>query len=191
MNKSTKGIWLSVVITGIFTVVIGLLILGAPILMRGSIRPMVAIMLLLGGLSQGLYTLLGRGMLGLKRPEDVVLSWLLTIIPLIVGILVLVHPLDTFMTFTTLMAMFFGVEGALRIGKGYGMRPHKLFILPIILGIISIIFCLLIFYLIAGVPEEIIIDLLGLTFIARGFVTLLLGFAAKEILKHAETEPEA
>ena len=44
MKKSTKGIWLSVLITGIFTIVIGLLILGAPLLVKGNIRTMVAIM---------------------------------------------------------------------------------------------------------------------------------------------------
>ena len=150
MNGSGLKVWSLVLISGIFTVALGLSILSVPHLVREGLETLIAIIIILSGLAQAGYTFSCRRTIGLERPEGFLMSLLLTILALVVGIVILVYHLETVITFTTLIAIYFGLDGVLRIGRGLSMRQHKIFILPILLGITSIAFFLLIWFYMAG-----------------------------------------
>lgn len=163
---------------GGFTILLGLVILLLPVSpeKRQFVESMVGVMLLS---SAAIYLLLSWLF---RKIDSLYLVVGLAAVTLASGLLILLHPLDTFLTFYTLMAVMFLLEGALLIGLSLNRRSHggKLWHFVMSLGIISLVCAVLLWFVMAGSQLSTVRILIGLTFIARGGVYGLIGSLAEK-----------
>jgi len=192
--KSTDKIYLLSLSVGIITVVLGLALAATHFIppdQRDKLRVIIAFILILGGIAQALYSYTFTSIGHMFKTEAIVWNSLRSVISVFVGFVILLHPLDSFITFPLLIAVFFIVEGALTIGIANNIRPQKVFIYPLINGVVSLTFAILIFYVMAGMHEHFTIKLLGLTFVIRGVVVILMAFSLRDMINKLLAERSA
>lgn len=84
------------------------------------------------------------------------------------AMMIFFHPLDTNITFTTLMGIYFGLDGALVIGEAKKLRRLGYLTMPsLITGIVSVVMCALLWLFLKGYDYFVISTLLALTFAVR------------------------
>jgi uncharacterized membrane protein HdeD (DUF308 family) len=182
MGTLGKG-WIMSLITGIVTVLVGILIMAAPLfyIMGRPIEIRIAMILILGGMA-GLVHARNTRYLDCNY-----LIWILAAVNFVVGLIIIFHPLDTNITFTTLIGLYFIVDGALSIGIGLGLRKYKFFIWILIRGVISLVLFFLVWFLLAGASIQIMALLFGISFILRGAVIIIMAMLIRDYGKSEMT----
>ena len=105
---------------------------------------------------------------------------LLSAISLVTGVIVLVHPLDTFITMTTLLGMYFILESALMGGLGTSLRHiFSVAVWPFLFSLLSFVISALIWLRLSGAPREVLLALVGISFVARGAMWIILSVMMK------------
>ncbi len=189
MIDIAKKFWRLLLLLGGINVLLGILmILVAFVFERkiGIVPLLLALMILLGGVFSAISTFVSRG------PERSWMGALQVILRFATGITILVSPLDGAVTLTTLLGIFFGLDGALILGVASRIRQEKEMAMALlILGVTSILFSLLIWLLIAGAPIKVIGSILGITFLIRGGVIIRGALVAKNLPAAESPAPPA
>ena len=154
---------------GAVTLAIGLVTVFWPSLARFGREWLIALVLILSGVCSA-------GFAATTLRKDVrVYTILMALLSIATGIIVAVHPLDTFITFTALMGLYFMIEAALLGGLGMSLRPHWTAVACILtMGAVSLVMSALVWSIMAGASRGVIVILVGITFIARGLMYLIL-----------------
>ena len=165
--------WKLVVANGVIAIIIGLGVF-FPVFTHDRFCRLIAAMLILGAVVITVYTLAihsGRNRIG---------GLLLAAVRLITALLLLFHPLDTFITFHVLLAIYFGVEGALAIGESYRIKGLKiLYPAFLVLGITGVGCSAIIWLFMKGASYFAVSSLLAIVFFVRGGVGIYTGLAVK------------
>ncbi len=170
MRDLAKKYWKLILALGVINVLLGICMIVIPYVAErriGLVPFLLALMILLGGVFSAISTFVSRG------PERSWMGVLQVIIRFATGITMLVSSLEGDVTLTTLLGIYFGLDGALILGIASRVRQEKeMATALLILGVTSILFSLLIWLLIAGSPIKVIAGILGITFLIRGGVLL-------------------
>lgn len=159
---------------GVLTLLVGLLMLVMPATAKMGGEWILAT-LMIGG------AIMSAGFAATALRQDVrVYTSLLATLSLATGVTILVHPLDTFITLTTLLGIYFMLESGLFGGLGLSLRPNwSATGLLLMIGAISFVLSALIWLRLAGAPKTVIVGLLGISFIARGAAYVALSIMMK------------
>lgn len=159
---------------GVLTLLVGLLIIFMPAVAKWGGEWILAALMLGGALMSA-----GFAATALRRDVRVFTS-LLAALSLATGVVILVHPLDTFITLTTLLGVYFMLESGLFAGLGLSLRPNwSASALLFAIAAISFVLSALIWLRLAGAPRGTILILLGISFIARGILYVSLALRIK------------
>lgn len=161
-------------VTGLLTLAVGLITIIVPAVAQMGREWLIASVLIASGV-----TSIGFAATALRQ-EVRVYAILLAASSIAAGLTVLLHPLDTFITFTTLMGIYFMIESGLMGGLGMSVRSNRTAALMIFaMGSVSLIMSALIWLRLAGSPLKVIVTLVGITFIARGVMYMILAILIK------------
>jgi uncharacterized membrane protein HdeD (DUF308 family) len=175
MFSQFHKVWGVILGVAILNAVIGLLIF-FPV--RPDLIPvLVGILLLAGAVIAGVYVAaLGKG-------RDPWLGILTVVLRVVTGFLVLFYEslnLDDYVTFTTLMGIYFGVEGAFLLVEAKKFKRQKdVYSLMMINGVTGVVFCILIFRFMSGAPYARVAALVAITFWIRAIVGIRFALLAK------------
>lgn len=179
-----KPIWKLGITSGSLQVLVGLAVF-FPVVVPESLQILVGIMILVMAVVAGALTWL------LRQVVNPTYGILMTLIRLVTAGMLLFHPLDTNITFTTLVAIYFGLDGALGVGEAQKVRLVKpLYAVFMIVSIASIVLSLSIWLYMKGASYVTIATLLALTFWLRGGAAIYLSLCAKKAKQPEEPVTE-
>jgi uncharacterized membrane protein HdeD (DUF308 family) len=187
MLQQFHKIWRVLLAVAILNILIGLVVF-FPFQRSGpeTIQNMVAFLLIMSSIVSGVYVF------GLGKGYDKTPGIVATVLRLATALIIIFDPLDTWITFTVLIAIFFGIDGALVTTEAQKFRRLKqLYFTMMVNGITGIIFCILIFRFQSGAPYARVSAFIAITFWIRGAVgihTALLARAAKPLEEVATPE---
>jgi uncharacterized membrane protein HdeD (DUF308 family) len=162
LMKKLQRFWKLLFAVGVLSILVGLNIF-LPLRTSEHIQRLVAVMLLLGAGMTVAYTVT------IHSGKNMASGLLLTVVRVVVAMLLLFHPLDTNLTFTTLMGIYFGIEGALVMGEAVRMKNIRvLSVITSVIGITGILFSALIWLWLKGASYFAISTLLAVIFWVRG-----------------------
>jgi uncharacterized membrane protein HdeD (DUF308 family) len=179
-SHTLKGI----VISGLFQVAIGLCAILFPLLMKSVATLAFGLFFLVVGLSEVVR------LSSTKDKEERLLFGILVANNLICAGMLLFHPLDTFITFTTLLALYFTIQGIIVVDLALRLRPHTLWVLPLINGLLALLFAGLVFLFISGLMFDRIAMLAGAVLLVRGVINILFVQLMKGMSQQPVPEPE-
>ena len=192
MLQQFHKIWRILLAVAILNILIGLVIfIPFPNTTPETIQHMVGFLLVMSAIVSGVYAF------GLGKGYDKWPGILATVLRLATGLIIFffLERLDSYITFTTLIGIFFGIDGALVTGEAQKFKRQKQLYVPMMVnGITAIIFCILIFRYQSGAPYARVSALLAITFCIRGAVgihTALLARKAKPVEEIAATAAPA
>lgn len=170
MYKSDRpGLRAATLLTGFLTLAVGILFLAMPAVAKVGNEWIIATLFICGAITNAGFSITTL------RTDVRVYTILLTALSLATGVIILVNPLDTYMTLTTLFGMYFILESALFGGLGMSLRPNWLASFWLFAtSAISFVMSVLIWLRLAGSPKSVIITLIGISFIARGVLYIAL-----------------
>jgi uncharacterized membrane protein HdeD (DUF308 family) len=173
MMERFHKLWRLILAVGILNGVVGLGIFFS-FLKGNSLENVIAVMLLLsGGISAAYATSLGKGYH--KLP-----GYLMTLLRVGTALIIFFNPLDGNITFTTLIGIFFGLDGALMIGEAMEWKSRKSIYIPAMIGgITSCLFCVLIYSYMKGAAYTTIAELVTVTFLVRAATLVHVAILAK------------
>ncbi len=187
MRDVAKKYWKLILALGGINILLGICMIVIPYVTEkkiGVVPFLLALMILLGGVFSAISTFVSRG------PERSWMGALQVILRFATGIIILVSPLEGSVTLTTLLGIYFGLDGALILGIASRVRHEKETVTALlILGVTSIVFSVLIWLLIAGSPIKVIAGVLGITFLIRGGVIIHGGMRARNLPDEAPPAP--
>ncbi len=189
MMDVVKKYWKLILALGVINALLGICMIVIPHVTEkkiGVVPFLLALMILLGGVFSAISTFMSRG------PERSWMGVLQVVLRFATGIMMLASSLDRSVTLTTLLGIYFGLDGALILGIASRVRREKEMVTALlILGVTSILFSLLIWLLIAGSPIKVIAGILGITFLIRGGVIIRGGLRAKNLPAEEAPAPPA
>jgi uncharacterized membrane protein HdeD (DUF308 family) len=179
MIDMVKRFWRLILVLGGINVLLGLCMIATPYVADkkiGIVPLLLALMILLGGVFSAISVIMSRG------PERSWMGALQVVLRFATGLMILFSSLDRSVTLTTLLGIYFGLDGALILGIVARVRHEKeMAAALLILGVTSVLFSLLIWLWIAGSPMKVIAAILGITFLIRGGVIIRGGLVAKNL----------
>lgn len=145
--------WLKLLLLGLLSLILGFVVLGAPVVASVAITTLTGILLLVSGGLQvvGGFTVSGIG--------NKILSILMGLILLFLGWSFLAHPLQGTLTLATVIMILFAAGGIARILLSFQMRGTPFFWPTLISGVLSLV---LAGYIMANGSVELALSLLGI-----------------------------
>lgn len=169
-----QPMWKLGMTSGVLQVLVGLAIF-FPVMMPERFHILVGIMVLVMAITMATMTFT------LRQVANPTYGIIITLVRLVTAGLLFFHPLDTNITFTTLMAMFFGLDGALGIGEARKVRLVKpLYTLLLVISIASVLVSASIWLYMKGAQYVTIATLLSLLMFLRGGVVIYMSLLAKK-----------
>ena len=166
LMKKLQRFWKLLFAVGALSILIGLHIF-LPFRSSEHISRLVAVMLLLGAVMVVAYTV------AIQTGKDMINGLLLAALRVVVALMLLFDPLDRNITFTTLLGIYFGIEGALAMGDAVRVKNIPALFLPTsVVGVTGIVFSALIWLSLKGASYATISTLLAATFWIRGGVQI-------------------
>lgn len=158
---------------GILMVVLGIFAIGAPAVATIAVQLVLGWILLIGGIGQGIHAFMVKGWGGF------LFQLLSAALYLLVGILLLVNPVEGALALTFVLAVFLIVEGIFKIILGLRVRPHAGWGWLLASGILSLILGILIWseWPVAGL--WVIGLLVGIQLLFTGWSLVMLALAAR------------
>ncbi len=159
---------------GIIFVVLGCLAIALPGIFSLAVEFFVGLLFIASGLVQGYRTLMVQGFPGF------LLSLLTTALYLVIGILLITHPVTGVFTLTILLTIFFGIEGFAQIAVGLHYRPHRAWGWRLFSGIISLLLAFIIWQGWPGTGMWVIGLLVGINLLFVGFTQLFVALSTSK-----------
>lgn len=172
--QAVQNFWKYFLFEGIVLFLLGVFALGSPQIMTLSIEMLVGSLLIVGGVVQFVRA---------YKTDDSwkIISYLTALITMVAGLLVLIHPVIATVTLTLLLAIYFFVEGFLRIiyaMKYWSLVKWRGFLLN---GILSVVLGMLIW---SGWPDNSLWVLgmyVGIYFLFLGIGMIFLSLQLRKI----------
>jgi uncharacterized membrane protein HdeD (DUF308 family) len=168
---------------GILMIALGVFAVGAPGVATVAVQLVLGWILVIGGIGQGIHAFMVKGWGGF------LLQLLSAALYLLVGVLLLVNPVEGALALTFILAVFLIVEGVFKLVMALRVRPHRGWGWLMASGILSLILGLLIWseWPVAGL--WVIGLLVGIQLLFTGWSLVMLALAARA---HAQpTVPSA
>jgi uncharacterized membrane protein HdeD (DUF308 family) len=179
--RKLHPVWKFVMASGILQVIVGLAVF-LPVMDPDSFRVLVALMVLAMAVVSGTVTFLMRN--ALTQTYGV----LMTAVRLVTAGMLLWHPLDTSITFATVMATYLGIDGLLGFAEARKVRLAKPFYRALItVSIASVVLSASIWLFLKGANYVTIATLLALTLWMRGGTAIYGALLARRARRPAET----
>ena len=175
INPRLRKFWALILVAGILNALVGLTIF-LPNFKGEGVIFMVGIMILFGAVLAAIHTFC------LGKAHDLFGGIVAIALRVLTGCLLLFHPLDTNITFTTLLAMYFGLDGALIVGEAMRMKRLKNGEAPFffVLGVTSVLFSAMIWLFMKGADYTTISMLIAITFWIRAVILLRFALILKK-----------
>ena len=138
MTEQTEPSTISLTLTGILSIVLGIVAIATPAVAGTAVVLVIGVILLAAGLAQ---TISGLRLEGWSRK---LLPLILGILTVFAGLGVLGHPLLGLSFLTLLLALFFAAEGAWKIIASFSYRPASGWLAVLVSGILTMLLGLLI-----------------------------------------------
>jgi uncharacterized membrane protein HdeD (DUF308 family) len=174
--KVMKKNWWLMLITGSLLCLIGIAAIAlSPVIgqYEGALAMMFGVLFGFGALSSFLQIAKSN------EKEEILLFGFSGLTSLVAACLLFFHPLDTFITFTTLLGVIFCIQGILLVTLGMEVRPFRLWFLPVISGAVSLVFSAMIWLFLSGMLFHKIAIMAGILLLIRGVVTLMWAFGIR------------
>lgn len=171
--QALKQNWWWLLIIGIVYVIAGFVAVGHPVMSTYAVELVIGVVLIVGGI----ISVIGSFFMGdWKRFLLILVSGILYII---VGYILLRHPLEGVLTLTLFLGAFLFVEGVFKIINALQMKPAPNWGWLLISGIASLILGILIYAEFPSSSTYIIGLLVGIYFLLNGFSMMMISFAVK------------
>jgi uncharacterized membrane protein HdeD (DUF308 family) len=160
--------------TGLLTALVGVLLLAVPAVVQYGKEWIIAGLLLGGAVTTAGFALTAL------RLDIRVYTALLAALSLVTAVIILVNPLDRFITLTTLLGFYFMIESGLMGGLGMSVRPNwTASFWMFSYAIVSFFMSALIWLFLAGAPKKVLVGMLAISFILRGLMYVALSILMK------------
>jgi len=166
--------WGWYLVLGIALVMFGTIAIAAPVLFTGTTLLFLGWLLIFGGIVQTIYSF------WTIKEGNFLMELLIGILYLIFGILLVNNLLGTAVVATSLIAIFFLIEGTLKIVLSLQVRPMFNWGWMLAGGIISIFFSLIILFNLAATSLMLIGLLIGLNMLFGGSSMIIMSFVIKK-----------
>lgn len=157
-----------IIFEGILLIILGLIAIAVPGIFTLSTELLFGVVLLAAGAYQ-LYR-------AIAERKQIIHGWwwvfLTAILNIIIGVLLLIHPLIGIFTLTILLIAYFIVSGVYQIGWGWGLRHQQGGWLIIFNGVLALLLAAIIFYALPGSAIWAIGLLLGINLLFSGIALL-------------------
>ena len=170
MAKQNKGVLIAL---GVISIILGLILLSAPIATTFAVNVLLGIVLVIGGIVQFIASFWADGW------WRKIAGMIVGIIFAFIGLFVFGNALATMVIITLVIAFALLISGAFRIGWALDLRPKKGWGETMIVGILSII---LSFIIISGWLLDslyVVGILLAIDFIATGLLEIVMAMRMK------------
>src|SRR5262245_32816026 len=176
--QAIRGKWIWLVVLGIALIVLGTLLLGAPVIATLATVTTLGVLILLGG---GMEVV---GAFWCQEWSGFFLALLSGILGVVVGLMLLSNPIEGGITLTILLASFLFVGG---IFKAVAVIAHRFegWGWLLLSGVIDVVIGVLIWREMPMSGLTIIGLLVGISLIFRGVSWLMVGFSLKQLPKTA------
>jgi uncharacterized membrane protein HdeD (DUF308 family) len=158
---------------GILMLILGVLVIGAPVAATIAFELLLGWVLVIGGIAHGVHAFMAQGWKGF------LFELLSGILYLVVGIILLAYPLGGALTLTMLLVVFLIVEGVFKIVTGLRARPLNGWIWLVVSGVVSVILGGLIWAEWPSSALWVIGLLVGIQLLMTGWSLILLALAAR------------
>jgi uncharacterized membrane protein HdeD (DUF308 family) len=172
--QAIRGKWLWLVVLGIALIVLGIILLGSPVIATLATVTAIGILILLGGAMEVV------GAFWCQEWSGFFLALLSGILGVVVGLMLLANPIQGGITLTILLASFLFVGG---IFKAVAALAHRFggWGWLLLSGVIDVVLGVMIWRELPMSGLTIIGVLVGISLIFRGVSWLMVGFALKRI----------
>lgn len=165
-------IWLGVVV-----LIVGLLAMGSPLVAGMSIAVLVGIMLIIGGIGHLIFSMqTGKGFF----------SILVGVLTIIAGIYMLANPAVALATLTVFLAAYMVVSGIFEILMAFQIKPIKGWGWVLFSGILSLVLGVMIWSQFPLSGAWAIGLLVGINLVFSGWSLIMIGIAARAMIKAGE-----
>jgi uncharacterized membrane protein HdeD (DUF308 family) len=157
----------------IIMILLGLIAIATPVYATFAVQALLGWILVIGGIAQGIHAFTARGWGGF------LLELLSAILYLVVGVILLVNPVEGALALTIVLAAFLVVEGIFKIVMAMRVRDHRGWGWLLASGIVSLILGVLIW---AQWPVSglwVIGLLVGVQLLFTGWALVMLALAAR------------
>lgn len=158
---------------GILMLILGVLLIGAPMVATLAVQIFLGWILLIGGIAQGIHAFMVREWRGFM------LELLSGILYLVVGILLLNNPVQGALALTLVLAIFLVVEGIFKIVMGFQVRGHDGWVWLVASGVLSLILGAMIWSEWPSSALWVIGLLVGIQLLFTGWSLIMLALAAR------------
>jgi uncharacterized membrane protein HdeD (DUF308 family) len=171
-NNPPEGSGGAAIFTGILLILLGILALGAPILLGMSVAIMVGISLVVGGISLLVY--------GFKAGLGI-WPYILGILAVAAGVYLFMNPQVAAGTLTVFICAYLLFAGISEVALSWQVRPAEGWGWMLISGILSIILSAMLWGQFPFSGPMAIGILIGIKLLFSGVAVMMLGFAAKKM----------
>jgi uncharacterized membrane protein HdeD (DUF308 family) len=158
---------------GILMIILGALAIGAPVVATIAFQFALGWILVIGGIAQGVHAFMAQGWQGF------LFELLSAILYLVVGVLLLVNPVEGALALTVVLAVFLIVDGIFRIIMAMRLRDHRGWGWLLASGIMSLILGVLIWAEWPASGLWVIGLLVGIQLLFTGWSLVMLALAAR------------
>jgi len=158
---------------GILMIVLGVVAIAAPVVATLAVQIALGWILMVGGIAQGVHAFMVQGWGGF------LLQLLSAALYLLIGVLLLVNPVEGALALTFVLAVFLIVEGVFKVVLALRVRPQRGWGWPLASGVVSLILGILIWseWPVAGL--WVIGLLVGIQLLFTGWSLVMLALAAR------------
>ncbi len=172
MDVLRKG-WRWLLGVGILLSILGLLLIVAPVLGTLAIDLLVGWFLIIGGVAQLIHAFMEKAWRGF------LLELLSGILYTVVGVLLVLHPMEGAQALTIFLAAFLTIEGIVRIAMALRVRPGHGWGWLLFGGIITVILAILIWSQLPGAALWVIGLLVGINLLFTGWSLTMMAIAVR------------
>ena len=171
--EALSGNWGWLLAAGILMIVLGVFAIGAPVVATITVQFMLGWLLVIAGIAEGIHAFMAQGWRGF------LFELLSAILYLVVGVLLLINPVEGALALTIVLAVFLLVEGVFKIIMALRVRDHRGWGWLLASGILSVILGLLIWSEWPASGLWIIGLLVGIQLLFTGWSLVMLALAAR------------
>ena len=158
---------------GILMIILGVFAIGAPVVATIAVQFALGWILVIGGVAEGIHAFMAQGWRGF------LLELLSAILYVVVGVLLLVNPVEGALALTVVLAVFLIVEGIFKIIMAMRVRDHRGWGWLLASGILSAILGVLIWAQWPASGLWVIGLLVGIQLLFTGWALVMLALAAR------------
>jgi uncharacterized membrane protein HdeD (DUF308 family) len=176
--QAIRGKWIWLVVLGISLIVLGMVLLGSPLLATLATVTVLGALILVGGVIEVI------GAFWCREWSGFFIALLAGILGVVVGLMLLGNPIQAGVTLTVLLASFLFVGGIFKVVAAVAHRSEG-WVWLLLSGAIDIVLGVMIWRELPSSGLTIIGLLVGISTIFRGVYWLMLGLRLKQIPKRA------